>query len=720
MSDYQNKSFRLVDIGLNLREVSDVLQPGQWVRMDNVDPAQEGSLTTRPGRSLLFTTGGAGEVHTIRRIGNATLLFGVGTSIYRDVTLISTGWSGEPLSFIPMSPDRVSSVWTYIGDTAKARKVNAAGTEYKWGITAPIVAATFAQSTAAGNLDSTVAGAIVYDWRYVYYSTASGAFSNPSATVNGIAVVGKKGEVNVTASTDPQVDQIWIYRRGGTNTQTWRFSFSTSNASGVVVDNNADSTIALNEELQIANDVPFTSVDASGNTVTEVALPYLAGPFVGKYILACGDAERPGYVYWTNPGAPDTASPANNVQVTSHREPLLGVLIYSSQPYAFSRDNLYVLDFGGPNAIPTFSPRLTPCGAGIVGPHAFTVCDLIYFISKDGVYVTDGQTPAVSISEENLRPIFHGLSASNFPPIDFSLPDDIHLDSAGEVMYFSYIDTDGDRQMLTYHKIYKRWESQSSGEFFVASVYEDENQSERKIYFGDTVARVFRLDESATTDNGTTIMVNTRTGGVDFGAPQTMKEMGNMIVDCDPQGGTISMTPYINGEVTALPTQLLTGTGRQKIPLSLGDVFIYQISFDWAWNGPAKLYQFDVLYRVDEEVITHWEFPPTTHGFSGWMQERDAYFTLRSLADVTLTITVDGVAYTYTIPSTAGEKRKYYVRLNPVKGKIFQYQLDSATGFRLYGQECEVRVKPWNSQLGYKLVSPFSRPELGINGVADG
>jgi hypothetical protein len=688
--------------------------------MDNVDPSQEGSLSTRPGRSLLFNTGGTGAVHTMKRIGDNTLLFGVGTDLYRDVTLISSGWSGDPLSVVPMSPDLVSSVWTYIGDSLKTRKVNAAGTEYKWGITGPTVAATAVASAAAGNLDSSVAGAIVYDWRYIYYSTVSGAKSNPSETIDGIAVVGKKGEVNVTASADPQVDQIWLFRRGGTNTQTWRFSFSTSNTSGVVLDNNADSAIALNEELEIANDVPFTSIDSSGNTVTEISLPYLAGPFVGKYIIAAGDAERPGYVYWTNPGAPDTASPANNVQVTSHREPILGVFIYSSQPYVWTRDNLYVLDFGGPNAIPTFSPRLTPCGDGIVGPHAYTICDVIYFVSKDGVYMTDGQTPAQSISDEALRPLFYGLSVSNFSPIDFTQPEEIRLEVAGEILYLTYLDTLGEKKVVTYHKIYKKWETQSSNEYAVASIYEDENQSERKIYIGDTAARVFQIDPSVSTDAGTPIDVNARTGGVDFGAPQTMKELGNMIVDCDPMGNTITLTPYIDGEVSTLGVQTLTGSGRQKIPLSLSDTFVYQIAFDWAWTGSAKLYQFDVLYRIDEEVIKHWEFPPTTHGGSGWMQIRDGYFVLRSTADTTLTIEVDGVADTYTIPSTSGEKMKQYVQFLPRKGKVFRYSLDSSSGFRIYGNECEIRVKPWNTQLGYKLVSPFSPASLGLNGVADG
>lgn len=719
MSDYQNLPVRLVDLGINVRDANDTIQ--QWVKLDNVDPAQEGSISTRPGRSLLFDTAENANVHTIRRVGANTLLFGVGTKLYRNVALLSSGWSGVALRPVSLAPDLVSIVWTYVSDGVKARKVNEAGLDYKWGITAPVVAASFSASATAGNLDSSVAGATVYDWRFIYYSTASGAKSNPSPTANGVAVVGKKGSIALTASTDPQVDQIRVFRRGGANGgTTWRFSFSTPNITATLEDNNADSTIALNEALELDNDVPFTSVDSGGNTLLEVPLPYISDPFLGKYLLACGDVNRPGYVYWTNPGTPDQHSPGNNLQVTSPLEPLVGVFIYSTQPFVWSRDNLYFLDFGGPNAIPTFTSRLTPCGAGIVGPNAYAVSDLIYFVSPDGIYFTNGQNPAESITENSLRPLFHGLSVADFLPIDFSKADSIGLECAGETLHFTYKDTGGTLRKLEWHKIYRRWKSSSSQAMTVVSTYEDENQARRRIFFGAADGKIYEQDFAATQDGTSSILVNVRTGSHDFGSPQTLKEFGNIIVDCDPQGGTISLTPYLDAETRALSTQTITGSGRQKVPLSLGDAFGYSLATNWSWTGPGKIFQFDILYRVDEEAIKHWEFPPTTHGMSGWQQARDAYITLRSGANVTLTVEVDGVTYTYTVPSTGGFKLKQYVQLRPVRGKIFRYSLDSTSAFRIYGDECEIRVKPWNMGLGYKLVSPFSRSGLGLNGVADG
>jgi hypothetical protein len=91
----------------------------------------------------------------------------------------------------------------------------------------------------------------------------------------------------------------------------------------------------------------------------------------------------------------------------------------------------------------------------------------------------------------------------------------------------------------------------------------------------------------------------------------------------------------------------------------------------------------------------------------GWQMLRDMYLVVRSTSDLVFSIFVDGVLHTYTVPSTGGERRKQHVWLDPVKGKVFRYMLDGAAPFAIYGDDCEVRAKTWNTSLGYQLVSPF-------------
>lgn len=715
MTDYKNFAYRATNVGLNLRNASDTLEFGQWQQLDNVRSTQEALLTTREGRVEFIATSG-GEVHSLRRLTPTTVLVGAGTTLSRNSTPYSFTWAGDTMCIVPFKPDVVSEVWAYVTDGTYMRKVNAGGGVYKWGITAPDTAATGADG-GAGDLDSSVPGAVTYDWRYTYYSSLTGAESNPSPTnPTGLALSGgKRALVSVVASSDPQVDTIRLYRRGGTNTSIWRLTTTSTNTTGTITDNNADSVIALSTALRTDNYVPFTSVDSDGVTVYEAALPHIWGPFSGRYILGCGDPNRPGYLYWTNAGRPDSADVANNLQVTSPSEPLMNGCVFMGQTFVFSRDNLYALDFGGPTAVPTFTPRKTACGRGLIGAHALCVGPMIYFVGQDGVYQTDGQGPADSLTEETLRPIFEGLTIGEYLPVDFSQASKIRLSFAGQKLHFFYSTTDEDNVHLEYHTLYKRWKRVvESGSPQMTLAYWDENQAEERLLLGATDGKVY--EEAGTTDPQGAIEVVATTGYLDFAMPQTMKEFGNIIMDADPQGGTITITPLTNGVgTTPLTPLVITGNGRQKFPISLSDIYCYSLALKFEWSGPATIYQLELLWRLDEEEITHWEFPETTHGISGWQQVRDLYVALRSSSDVTLTVENDGNAETYTLPSTSGERRKLHVWLYPRKGKVWRYKLD-ATGsgkFRLYGEDCEVRVKPWNTALGYQLVSPWEATEGG-------
>lgn len=709
MSDYKLYPYRLLDLGLNLRDAPDKVSEGNYVRMRNVRSAQEAQMQAREGL-LEELAPSANEVHTIRRIGDSVLLVGAGTRIYRNATLFSsTGWSGEPIAVIPYRPTISSTVWTYLADANLMRKVREDGTDYKWGITGPSTTATFGDG-GAGNLNSSVAGGTVYDWRYTYYSTITGAESNPSPTGTGISLTNRRANVTVNASTDAQVDQIRVYRRGGT-LSTWRLSVTGPNVSGDIVDNYADSTIAANEAVSTTRDVPFTSTDSVGNVVYEEPLQFAWGPFLGKYILACGSLGRPGHVFWTNAQRADEAASTNNVEVTSPREPLQNGLIYASLPWVFSKDDLYVIDFGSSTSV-TFTPRKTPCGRGLAAPWALCAGDRIYFLGPDGIYATDGGK-ATRISEQ-IRPIFFGESVGAFTPVDYSQQTRLRMEFHDSAVWFFYQDTDGARQFLVYDTIYDRWIHGNSALTAFAVGYSDENVSTSALHIGGANGRVYSFTNSATSDSGTAISTNIRTGSVDMGMPHTLKEYGNLILDVDPKGNTITVTPYINAEQTALAAQTVTGTGRQKFSLSLSDTFSYSIAIDLAWSGSTSpiIYQMDLLWRPDEEVVQHWEFPETTHGLVGWQHLRDGYLTVRSGATLTFTITVDGTALTPVFinsSNTSGAKRKVYFQMPPHKGKVFKYEINSSAGFRLYGDECEVRAKPWITSLGYSLVTPFAQ-----------
>lgn len=110
----------------------------------------------------------------------------------------------------------------------------------------------------------------------------------------------------------------------------------------------------------------------------------------------------------------------------------------------------------------------------------------------------------------------------------------------------------------------------------------------------------------------------------------------------------------------------------------------------------------------EPDLTSYWVSQPTGHGLPGWQHIREVWIPVRSTLDATLTITVDGVAYTYTVPSTGGVLSKVYIPTGALKGRIFQYALtETSNGLRVYQKDLEVRCKPWGGTESYQILKPL-------------
>jgi hypothetical protein len=103
-----------------------------------------------------------------------------------------------------------------------------------------------------------------------------------------------------------------------------------------------------------------------------------------------------------------------------------------------------------------------------------------------------------------------------------------------------------------------------------------------------------------------------------------------------------------------------------------------------------------------------WKTEPTTHGLTGFQHLRDAHIAVMGATQpATLTITVDGVNYNYTIAANGGAYQKPEIDLTAIKGKWFQYMVSCAVPVRVFKTHCELRVKSWGSEGAYQVVNPF-------------
>lgn len=115
----------------------------------------------------------------------------------------------------------------------------------------------------------------------------------------------------------------------------------------------------------------------------------------------------------------------------------------------------------------------------------------------------------------------------------------------------------------------------------------------------------------------------------------------------------------------------------------------------------GKLYKIQPIFDEEPLALTRWEMKGITHSRTGWSKPLAAWVALLSGATVTLTVTAYNASGTtldtsaYTISSTGSVKQRRYVKLNPVKGVIFDYVFTCASAFTLYREEGELEIEDW-------------------------
>lgn len=115
-----------------------------------------------------------------------------------------------------------------------------------------------------------------YNYRYVYRSQATGAQSNPSPPMRqGINVKRQSISGTVTASSDPQVDQIDIYRTGGAlitsdGSPPWFYVMTVPNSSPAFTDVFPDDIVIRTRQISFDHFQPFLDLDIPRSGVCSV------------------------------------------------------------------------------------------------------------------------------------------------------------------------------------------------------------------------------------------------------------------------------------------------------------------------------------------------------------------------------------------------------------------------------------------------------------------
>lgn len=581
-------------------------------------------------------------------------------------------------------------------------------------------------------------GTGTYEWVVTYKNKLTGARS--ISTGASATLTDPSGEVVVTIRepVDPQADQIELWRRGGTIANSWRLVDTLTTVglateddppvNYVYTDNKIDADIALNEALDPTLVKPFPTIDSSGDSINlldsaeDAETPLTTfGPFLGQYTFWIGDPVKRANFYWSNLAKIELSTADLNYNtVVEPGEELVNGFVAGGNPFIWSRKKLYALDWGGPTSFPAFVPREVPIGLGLAAKWAFAVTRSgVFFLAKDGIYFTDlGAGDPTNVSS-SLRPLFVGGKDDSvtLPEVDWSDENTLRLTATSRELFFFYKgQVTGEYICLRYDLAQNRW-SQIRSDFSWRLAYEAESTSDYRVIFaGSTGLAYYSDDINYTSGAAEDLVCRARTFSWDAGVPTTDKEYGVLLLDLDPDGTAILCTPRYDSDTEVGDIIQITTAGqylgRRLLTFSLGDVFKRSLSLEFEWEDSAtthpKFYQGTILFRIDEEGIVHWAHPPTALGQGGWFHIKDSYWTLKSTADVTLTVGIDGVERTYVLPSTAGVREKIYVEHLGMKGKLFSFSLDSSQPFYLYGEESGLNGKLWKTSTGYQPLNPFA------------
>ena len=544
--------------------------------------------------------------------------------------------------------------------------------------------------------------------------------------------------------------------------------------------------------------------------------PYGAGAEALTYFFV-GDALNPGFLYWTNPDDPNCSADGNYIEITGPNEPLVTGVMYDGRAFVFSSERMWqILPTRLANGAPGFAAQEVANSRGVVSPWAVCVDKLIYFVSKDGIYVSEGGQPT-SLTQEALGELFphDGISGDDFGELKgIMLEDDtkIRLTAYSGRLYFDHVNTVGEYQTLVFNIEDAQW---------ILDKYADGGVSCRYGKIGGrsgdyklvcaTATKVAWLDNKTPTDYDVAIdcewhtlafgaeerraeklwgdyIVNWQGTGADdltveiwensfstlrqtdtiamvAGRNQSLKEFGDDFYALD-LGAKFSLTTtnnfqYFNWEPSILMrpersslrntdwddvgevgSKLIQGVyieadtlGTSQQVNVVGDegqlLQVLTINHD---GQQRKVYSFDslaptMLVRLEPqsselnwrlydvswiavkypEKATTWQTPPAQDlGYCGWKHLGEAYVDIQAETQSMLTVTIDGVDYTYSLAATGATVKRIYLRMLPIKGKLFSFKIHNTEGVRVFQSSC-IHVGDWGRGLDqpYRMVNPF-------------
>ena len=559
-------------LGVNLRRERMDLADEELAKAINVDlNTRAGMILGRRGRSKLYSSPLPDLVVRLLTRGDSRRYQVAGQRIYRDRALIKTTLSSELHTTVDFyRPLNDTTTWAWIADPGGMFKDNGfAADAYNWGIEAPTV------TPSVGVTGTGLTG--TFKVKFTYARVVGSAVvheSNPSPASAAQALANQNLAISgLTASTDPQVTHIRIYRTLNSGT---RYLFDQQIANGTTTATSSSADSALGNEVEEDNDPPE-------------ACSWVA--FFNETAFLLGDPDNPNYLYISKRFRPEAVP--DFIEVGEANRPLQCAMSIAGVLGVFNNHTKYRVTG---NATSGYVATEHIGHRGTRSPRATAVSEYgIVFPAKDGVFLTNFLGPDQQLADDIL-PLFYGETVNDLSPINWTVADKFCGLAYKDRYYFAYAsgsNTNPDT-VAVFSQYTKKWYFYQYSNPVTALFYEED---EEQIVSGSTDGFVYVLDDlSATGDSGSNISASVETKDYHGQQSNTRKVFLFFRVDAYVPSGTLTASFYVDG--TSKRTATITGNRTKRLLRLPEECMGYQwrLAFSYSGTGRVEIYGVSALW----------------------------------------------------------------------------------------------------------------------------
>lgn len=248
----------------------------------------------------------------------------------------------------------------------------------------------------------------------------------------------------------------------------------------------------------------------------------------------------------------------------------------------------------------------------------------------------------------------------------------------------------------------------------IVAHYGEEGGGVHGLLCGGSDGHLYRY--TGTSDNGTAIQCIIFTPAKDQDTARIFKLYEDCILDCNPNGVSITVTPSLNSLATDLtPTVILGGTTRTQSIIPVAQIsknIGLKISFPFNGQKPI-FFIWEPRFAPETAMLSakRWTTSPNHYGMGNYKHIGEARIVHVSTVDLSLQVTVDGVAQTpIIIPNSSGLYAESYFRLPVYKGKLYAFDISCPSEFRLAEADSWFAIGEWDrGESQYQRVPVWSK-----------